>query len=106
MDLVRDRLTSNTKADSKHGPKKVLTPAEENSLENYARYMSEIGLGLTSIMICTLALHLIQERNPARKQPPKKDWARKFLKRHKLSYRKSSTVSKQRISNCSIFSGQ
>jgi hypothetical protein len=99
---VRDRLHMRSDPASKRGPRKTLSDTEELSLATYARHMCEIGLGLTTIMLCSLALQLIQERIPSRKQPPKKDWARKFLKRHQLSYRKCSTVSKQRISNSSV----
>ena len=99
---VRDRLSGRTKPYTKPGPSKLLTKTEEDSLANYARYMAEIGLGITTFILSSFALAILRERDPRRKLAPKKNWARKFMKRHHLSFRKASMLSKQRIANCSV----
>ena len=98
---IRDRLFGKSDPSNKPGPSKLLTDNEETSLAYYVQYMSDIGLGLTGKMLCLFALSIIQERDPSKRLPPKKDWARKFLKRHKLSFRKASHLSTQRVcSSC------
>ena len=99
---VFDRLHGKTKADSKRGPKRVLTEEEETSLYHFCVHMSEIGCGITVAMLCCFALAIIQEREPSRKLPPKKDWARKFRNRHNLSLKKASVVTRALYCNSSV----
>lgn len=63
------------------------------------RHMCEIGVGLTTYLLCTFALAIIRQRIPSKKLAPKKDWARKFRKRNNLSLRKGSVLSKARYTN-------
>ncbi len=96
---IRDRVHGRTSAESKRGPKKMLTEEEERSLANYAKFMANLGVGLTVLLLCTFAHAILQERTPKRRLAPKKDWARSFMKRHNLSLKQASVISKARHIN-------
>ena len=84
----------------------VLSSSEEKKIYDHVVYMSEIGYGCSWLSLRLLlqeALLSLKAANPSRAtgfeekgQMPDKSFARRFAKRHNLSLRKTSVISKAR----------
>lgn len=76
---------------TKHGPKPVLTKAEESTLVNYANLMAEIGYPITRKELCFEVKRIMDmdgRKTPFKDNLPGYDWYTAFMKRHsKLSER-------------------
>lgn len=97
---LQDTLLGRSPEERRMGPAPVLTPEEENKLENWLIELSKAGFPRKKDDLLDTVMKIVEEDgrpNPFINNRPSDTWYRNFLKRHPaISERTAETISKAR----------